>query len=438
MDLGQVPGRGPGVDAPDDLHRHELGGGDRPGARTGGALPVGAELQRLLDPLPVDLHEPVVADPAQVDPGLVGLGGGLDRPLHLPVVTLAGHVDEVDHHQPPQIAESQLSGDLRGGLHVGLECGLLLGTLLGGLATVDVDGDQRLGGIDDDRRAGRELDAAVVDGLDLLLEAEVGEQGSPLLVQGDLALGPGHHGAEVLAHALVRLLRVDDQLVHLAGVVVPDHTLEEVALLVQHGGGFDLASLALDLLPELDQGRQVSVEGGLVHLLAGGADDEPHALGHGELAGELLELLTLFLVLDLAADPPGGIGGHQHEETTGEGDLGRQGWPLAPHRVPGDLDDDVAAALDHLLDARSSLLAGLLVVGVRDDVVARQEPLALDADLHEAGIQAALHVGDLALVYVALDQVAAGGVDLEDLEDVVAQYGSPDLLGSGRIEQHSQ
>lgn len=53
-----------------------------------------------------------------LDAGAIGAQGFLETLLHLCVVTAAFHVDEVDHDQTGQIAQTQLAGDFLGGFEV--------------------------------------------------------------------------------------------------------------------------------------------------------------------------------------------------------------------------------------------------------------------------------------------------------------------------------
>ena len=100
-------------------------------------------------------------DAADLDAGAVGLELVLELLLDGGVVAPVLHVDEVDDDEAGEVAQAHLARGLLGGLHVGLERGVLDRGLAGGAAGVDVDGDQRLGDVDDDVAAGLELDGRV-------------------------------------------------------------------------------------------------------------------------------------------------------------------------------------------------------------------------------------------------------------------------------------
>ena len=97
------------------------------------------------------------------------------------------HVDEVDDDQAAEVAQAQLAGDLVGRLEVGVERGRLDVAALGGARGVDVDRDQRLGVVDHDGAAGRQLHLVRVRRLDLALDLEAGEQRDVVVVELELA-----------------------------------------------------------------------------------------------------------------------------------------------------------------------------------------------------------------------------------------------------------
>ncbi len=166
------PGHRLALDQPQEIQPDHLGAADPPGPLAGGAVAMGAHVERLLDLLPVDLDQTVGADPAHRVPRLVGLQRLLEGGDQLALVAAAPHVDEVDDDDAADVAQPELAGDLVGRLEVGVERRLLLAALLCRATRVDVDGGQRLGAVDDDRAAAGQLDLALEDALDLRLQLE--------------------------------------------------------------------------------------------------------------------------------------------------------------------------------------------------------------------------------------------------------------------------
>ena len=106
------------------------------------------------------------------------------------------------------------------------------------LPGVDVDGDQRLRAIDDDGATAGQCDLAVVDPLDLWLELEAGEEGSPLRVAHEPSLGSGHEGPHVLLGLVVGGLVVDEDLLDRGVEVVPEGPQDDVLVAVEQLDSF--------------------------------------------------------------------------------------------------------------------------------------------------------------------------------------------------------
>ena len=105
------------------------------------------------------------------------------------------------------------------------------------------------------------------------------------------------------------------------------------------------------VLPQADLVLEVALDLLLGACRAGGADDEPHALGHLELVGDGLEALAVLRLRDLARDAAAAARvGHQHGVAAGERQIGGEGRALAAALLLDDLHQDDLAALDHLLD----------------------------------------------------------------------------------------
>ncbi len=203
------------------------------------------------------LHQAEAGDTADLHPGAVQLQGVAHAVLDLALVARRAHVDEVDHHQAADVTQAQLAGDLVGRLQVGLQRRLLDVAATGGASRVDVDGDQRLGVVDDDGAAGGELHLALIGGLDLRLDLEAREERHLVDVELDLLLVGGHHLADEGQGLLVHRLAVDQHLADVLAQVVAHGANDDVGFAVDQEGGGALAGLGGDRLPHLDQVVQV-------------------------------------------------------------------------------------------------------------------------------------------------------------------------------------
>ena len=178
----------------------------------------------------------------------------------------------------------------------------------------------------------------------------------------------------------------------------------------------------------------VGGELGIALALAGGAGDEPDALGL-EVADDRLDALALGAVLDAARHADVVDARHQHAEAPGQAHLLGDARALGADRLLGDLDQDLLALLEVVLDlgdrgaAAPRPVAVLLEVG---DVLEVAERLGQVRGVEEAGLGQAevdergLHAGqdgvDAALVDVA-DVPALLGALHEQLGELVRPRG---------------
>ena len=146
------------LDRAQHVQRGALGAADVAGAaamRAGDEAGLG---ERRAQPLAAHLQQAEMADMADLDARAVVLQRLLQPALdHATLCLRALHVDEVDDDQPGEVAQPQLPRHLVGGLEVGAQRRLLDAALARRAARVDVDGDQRLGLVDDQVAAGAEL-----------------------------------------------------------------------------------------------------------------------------------------------------------------------------------------------------------------------------------------------------------------------------------------
>ena len=193
-------------------------------ADAAGAGAVRADLGRVLEqgrpqPLARHLEQAKGRDAADLDACTIVAHRILDLVLDLALVARLLHVDEVDHDQTGKIAQADLAGDFLGGLEVGAERRLLDVALLGRATRVDVDGDQRLGRIDDDVAAGAQLHDRRMHGVELAFHLIPVEERNRVLVGLDLARLMRHELAHELGGGLEAGLALDQ---HLGDVGVVD------------------------------------------------------------------------------------------------------------------------------------------------------------------------------------------------------------------------
>ncbi len=348
-------------------------------------MAVMAGLRRRLDhagaqALARHLHQAEARDAADLDARAVGLQLVLEALLDGSVVLALFHVDEVDHDQAREVAQAQLARHLVGGLQVRVQRGLLDRAFLGRLAGVHVDRDQRLGDADDDVAAGFQTHDRIEHPVEIAFHLVPREQGQRVgVLLHVLGVGRHDHLHEVLGVAVARLA-LDQDFVDLAVVEVADRALDQVAFLVDLGGREGFQRQLPDLLPQPLQVFVVALDLRLGALGARGADDQARAFRYVELGRDLLELLAVCRLGDLAGDPAAARGvRHQHAVAARQRQVGRQRGALVAalfldhldqHDLP-DLDDflDLVAARTRLLAARTARLLDLFLDVVGLDVL---------------------------------------------------------------------
>ena len=452
-DAQDLDGRGLGV--ADDA--------DAVAARAGDVVAFG---ERGAQALARELHQAEAADLGDLHAGAVVADRVLEALLDGALVLGLGHVDEVDHDEAAQVAQTHLAGHFIGGFAVGAEGRVLDVGAAGGARRVDVDRDERLRVVDHDRAARGKRNRAGVGRLDLLLDLEAREERDVVAVALDAVHHVGHHVRHELAGLLVDLVGVDEDLADLGLEVVADRAHDEVGFLNDEEGRriealagatvhrrlvvhlVVLLAVHLDhvvvlrtrgvgdRLPELQEVVEVPLQ-----LLgraadAGGAGDRGHARGELELVHRFAKLLTL-LTLDAAGNAArAGVVRHQNEVAAREADEGREGGALVAALLLLDLDDELLALADRLLDGRHADVDALGEVGARD-FLEGQEPVALLAVVDEARFERGLDAGDDALVDVGLARLAARGLNVDVDQLLTIDDADARFLGVRGIEKHA-
>ena len=160
------------------------------------------------DALARHLQQAEMRNAADLDAGAVVLQRVLHPPFDGAIVAAFLHVDEVDDDQAGEVAQSELAGDLVRRLEVGAQRGVLDVVLAGRTPRVDVDGDQRLGLVDDDVAARLQRHLVGEHRVELRFDARLGEHRLAVAVGHD-ALDVGRHqqAHEVARFAEARLRR---------------------------------------------------------------------------------------------------------------------------------------------------------------------------------------------------------------------------------------
>ena len=301
-------------------------------------------------------------DAADLDARPVVLQAVLELALDGPIVLVLLHVDEVDHDQAGKVAQPQLARHFLRRFQVRLDGGVLDIVLARRLAGVDVDGDQRLGLVDDDVAARLQRHLRREHRIELALDHEAREDRRRVLVGLDvLGMARHEHAHEVLGLAIAFVAGHQD-LVDVLVVEVADRALDQRSLLIDEVGRRRLQRQVAHILPQPHQVLEIALDLGLGAAGAGGAQDHAHALRHFQLGGDLLQPLAVGRGGDLARDAAaaGGVR-HQHRVAAGQRQVGGQRGALVAALFLDDLDKQHLPALDDFLDlVLLAVLAGAL------------------------------------------------------------------------------
>src|SRR5207237_7647436 len=119
------------------VQRGRFGAADEAGAAAARAVDVRGLLERRLQALARELHHAEARDLADLHAGAVELERVAQAVLHLALVALRLHVDEVDDDQTAQVAKAKLARHLFGGLPIGSVRSLLDGAAARGPARLE-------------------------------------------------------------------------------------------------------------------------------------------------------------------------------------------------------------------------------------------------------------------------------------------------------------
>src|SRR5258708_7547054 len=191
-----------------------------------------------------------------------------------------------------------------------------------------------------------------------------------------------------------------------------------------------------DLAPELEQIGQVPLQLFVGAADAGGAADDAHPGRNVELVHDLAQLVAILALHAARHAAAARIVGHQYEVASGETDEGGERRPFVAALVLLDLDDQLLALGERVLDARAADVdAGF--EKLPRDFLERKKSVALGAVVHERGFEAGLDPRDDALVDVAFSLFLRRRFDVEVYELLAFDDRDTEFLGLCRIEKHA-
>ncbi len=178
-----------------------------------------------------------------------------------------------------------------------------------------------------------------------------------------------HQQAHEIARLAIAGVARDHHLVDLLVVEIADGALDQRALLIDQRRGAGGEGEFAHLLPHAHQIFEVALDFLLGPRGARRAQDDAHAFGHLQLAGDFLEPLAVAGVGDLPRNAAAARGvGHQDGIAAGERQIGGERRALVAALFLDDLDQQHLTALDHFLNlvlaAQAGGAIGRLVHGV--------------------------------------------------------------------------
>ena len=424
------------LDDAQDLQSGRFGVADVARAVATRTRDVAAFAQRRAQALAAEFEQAELADGAELHSGAVEAQRVAQALFHLAAVLRLFHVDEVDDDQAAEVAQAHLARDLVGGFQVGAGGGFLDVAAARGAGGVDVDGDQRLGVVDDDGATGRQVDRARERGLDLVLDLESAEQRRIVTVALHAIGRFRHHVVHELLRLLEDVVRIDQDLADVGGEVIADGADDQRRFLIDEERALARLGGAVDGVPQLEHVVQVPLELGRAAADAGGTRDEAHALRVLELVEVFLELFTVF-ALDATADATAArVVRHQHQVAAGQRHERGQCRTLVAALFLLDLHQEFLAVADRILDAGGLDVDAFAEIGA-GDFLERQETVAVFAVIDETGLERRLDARDDRLVDIALALFAPLDLVFEIEQFLSVDDGQPAFFRLRRVDEHA-
>ena len=222
---------------------------------------------------------------------------------------------------------------------------------------------------------------------------------------------------DVVLDRLPFTLALHDQLGEVLVEDVSDHLDHQVGLGVQQFGGATGFSFALDDFPLRLQSADIGADLFFRGTLCGSPDDHTGALRDHVFQDVFQPGALVFR--QLAADPGHRALRHVDQIATRQADLTRQPGPFVPDRVFADLDQDLLARLERLLDFAAAARHAVPV-----DLAGVEHGVSAFADVDKGCLHAGQHVLHPAEIDVAGVRRRTGLRDVVLDQDAVFEHGN--------------
>jgi len=230
---------------------------------------------------------------------------------------------------------------------------------------------------------------------------------------------------------------VDQDLADVGLEIVADRADDQARLEVDQERLAGLARRgALDGGPELEE--VIQVPGQLLGVAADrrGAGDDAHAFGQLQLVERVAQLVAVF-ALDAARDAAAArVVGHEDEVASRQADEGGEGGTLVAALVLFDLDDQLLALAQRILDAGTADVDAILEIAA-GDFLEGQEAVAFFAVVDERRLEAGLDAGNDAFVDVALALLPGCRLDVQVDELLPVDDRDAQFFLLRRVKQHA-
>ena len=200
--------------------------------------------------------------------------------------------------------------------------------------------------------AGWQLHRAGIRRLDLVLNLKARKQRCVVTVAFDAVLMLGHHMGHELASLLVNVISVEQNVANVAVEVVTNRANHQAGFLVNQESAFTAFASAFNRGPELDQVVQVPLQLGSAATDTGRAGDDAGALWVLQLVHIFFEFSPVFAFNPAANPTAARVVGHQNDIATGQRYKCGQRCTLVATLFFFDLDHQLLALANHVIDAR--------------------------------------------------------------------------------------